>query len=69
MNWQLHWLEAEGELEPWRERIAAEIEAAKSAIGRVLPPPRLDILVQRLPGATIPEIGMVVTPTESACSP
>jgi hypothetical protein len=58
MEWQLHWLEAEGDLGPWRERIAAEVEAARSAMERVLPPLRLDILVVRLAGATIPEIGM-----------
>ncbi|UFN46911.1 DUF2268 domain-containing protein [Roseomonas sp. OT10] len=59
MAWQLHWLEAEGSLAPWRDRIGAEIDAARTAVARLLPPPRLDILVQRLPGAGIPELGMV----------
>lgn len=59
MDWQLHWLEAEGDLGPWRERIAVEVETARLAAERVLPPLRLDVLAQRLAGATIPEIGMV----------
>ena len=59
MDWQLHWLEAEGEIAPWRDRIAAEIDETRQSIARVLPPPRLDILIQCLPNAVIPEIGMV----------
>ena len=59
MQWQLHWLEAEGDLGPWRDRISAEIEATRQLFARALAPPRLDILVQRLAGAVISEIGMV----------
>ena len=59
MDWRIHWLEAEGELEQWRERIAAEIGAAWDAVAGVVRTAPLDILVQRLPGAGIPEIGMV----------
>ena len=59
MEWRLHWLEAEGELNSWRERITSEIEAAWEAVARLVHTPLLDILVQRLPGAVIPEIGMV----------
>lgn len=59
MHWQVHWLEAEGDLTPWRPAIASEIAAARSAVAQVVPPPRLDILVQRLAGAVIPEIGLV----------
>ena len=59
MEWRLHWLEAEGELSSWRERITSEIEAAWEAVARLVHTPLLDILVQRLPGAVIPEIGMV----------
>lgn len=58
-EWTLHWLEAEGELRPWRTVIEAEIGAAYDAISGLLAPPRLDILLQRLAGAAIPEIGMV----------
>ncbi len=57
-NWRLHWLEAEGELGPWRSAITAEIEAARRALAVHVMVPRLDILVQRLAGAVIPEIGM-----------
>lgn len=57
MEWHLHWLEAEGELTPWRDRIAVEIETARMAVAGVLPPFRLDILVERVAGAVIPEIG------------
>ncbi len=58
-DWQLHWLEADGDLSPWRELVTAEIEATRKIVAKLLPPPRLDILVQRLPGAVIPELGMV----------
>jgi hypothetical protein len=58
-EWTLHWLEAEGELEPWRPHIAAEIEATKAIVSRLVAPPRLDILIQRIAGWVIPEIGMV----------
>ncbi|MGU3536452.1 DUF2268 domain-containing putative Zn-dependent protease [Methylobacterium sp. A54F] len=57
MAWQLHWLEASGDLRPWREAIVAEIETARLAVASVLPVSPLDILVQRLPGAVIPETG------------
>lgn len=58
-DWNLHWLEAEGTLAPWRVKIAAEITAAHEAVAGFVKPPRLDILVQRLSGWVIPEIGMV----------
>lgn len=59
MQWELHWLEAEGDRGPWRDHIAAEIEATRQLVARATTPPRLDILVQRPAGAVIPEIGMV----------
>ena len=27
MDWQLHWLEAEGDLSTWRDQIATEVAA------------------------------------------
>lgn len=57
MLWRLHWLEASGDLRPWRDRITAEVEIARNAVAGVLPVFPLDILVQRLPGAVIPETG------------
>jgi Predicted Zn-dependent protease (DUF2268) len=59
MDWQLHRLEAEGDLSKWREQIATEVAATYAIVSRLTTPPRLDILVQRLAGAVIPEIGMV----------
>ncbi len=59
MQWEVHWLEAEGDLGPWRDHITAELEATRQLIARAVAPPRLYILVQRLTGAVIPEIGMV----------
>ena len=59
MDWQLHWLEAEGDLGTWRERITTEVAATYETVSGLITPPRLDILVQRLAGAVIPEIGMV----------
>lgn len=57
MAWRLHWLEASGDLGPWRAAIAEEVEIARTAVAGVLPVPPLDILVQRLPGEAIPETG------------
>ena len=58
MDWRLHWLEAEGDLTPWRDVILAEVEAAKIAIARLMPPCTLDILIWRRASPVIPEIGM-----------
>ncbi|TXN20120.1 MULTISPECIES: DUF2268 domain-containing putative Zn-dependent protease [Methylobacterium] len=57
MSWHLHWLEASGDLRPWRDTITAEVEIARKAVAGVLPVPPLDILIERLTGATIPETG------------
>jgi hypothetical protein len=58
MDWRLHWLEAGGELTLWRDVINAEVEAARTAIARLMPPCKLDILIRRRPGQVIPVIGM-----------
>ncbi len=58
-EWHLHWLEAEGSLDSWRRKITEEINASHMTIKCFVPPPRLDILVQRVSGTVIPEIGMV----------
>lgn len=57
MDWRLHWLEAEGDLAAWRDRIGLEIDAARQAVAGILPPFQLDILVERVTGAVIPEVG------------
>src|SRR5262249_21780641 len=46
-DWTPHYLEAPGSLEKWRPLIDAEIEATHRIIAPLVPPPRLDILVQR----------------------
>jgi hypothetical protein len=58
-QWNLHWLDASGDLSPWRTQIASEIEASRIAVARIVEPPKVDILLQRAAGAVIPEIGMV----------
>lgn len=58
-KWTLHWLEASGSLAELRRELIDEFAAAYEAIARLMPPPRLDVLIQRLPGETIPEMGLV----------
>ena len=58
-KWTLHWLEASGSLAEFRHELVDEFDAAYEAIARLMPPPRLDVLIQRLPGETIPEMGLV----------
>ncbi|UOK36597.1 DUF2268 domain-containing protein [Pseudomonas palleroniana] len=57
--WTLHWLEASGSLAEFHQVLKEEFELAYRAIARRMPPPRLDVLVQRLPGETIAELGLV----------
>jgi hypothetical protein len=58
-GWSLHWLEASGDLSRYRAEITAAFEQSYRAVSGMLPPPRLDILIQRLAGATIPGVGIV----------
>ena len=58
MSWRLHWLEAEGDLGSWRERVATDVDAAREALAALLPMPTLDVLVQRRLGGGIPEYGI-----------
>jgi hypothetical protein len=57
--WTLHWLEASGSLAQFRPELIREFEVAYGAIAQLMPLPRLDILIQRLPGETLPELGLV----------
>ncbi|XCY77627.1 DUF2268 domain-containing putative Zn-dependent protease [Pseudomonas sp. CBR-F] len=57
--WTLHWLEASGSLAQFRPELIREFEVAYEAIAQLLPPPRLDILIQRLPGEILPELGLM----------
>jgi hypothetical protein len=38
MDWQLHWLEAEGDLNTWREQIATEVAATYAIVSRLITP-------------------------------
>ncbi|WLH10596.1 DUF2268 domain-containing putative Zn-dependent protease [Pseudomonas hefeiensis] len=58
-KWTLHWLEASGSLAEFRRELTDEFDAAYETLARLMPPPRLDVLIQRLPGETIPEMGLV----------
>ncbi|NHV88755.1 DUF2268 domain-containing protein [Cronobacter dublinensis] len=57
-RWTLHWLQAQGDLRDYRDRITDETTAACETLATVMTPPRLDILVHRAPGQVIPEIGL-----------
>ncbi|MCS4250516.1 DUF2268 domain-containing protein [Pseudomonas sp. BIGb0164] len=57
--WTLHWLEASGSLVEQRGQLTLAFENAYQAISRWMPPPRLDVLIQRLPGETLAELGLV----------
>lgn len=56
-EWTLHWLEAAGSLSGWRSEILSEFQIAYEALSAFLPPPRLDVLIQKARVATIPETG------------
>lgn len=58
-NWTSHWLTALGDLGRWRAQIISEIEAARAAVSTLVETHAIDILIQRVAGAGIPEIGMV----------
>lgn len=57
--WTLHWLEASGSLAELRSDLIGEFDAAYKTVSRLITPPRLDVLIQRLPGETIPEMGLL----------
>ncbi|HZC15456.1 MAG TPA: DUF2268 domain-containing putative Zn-dependent protease [Caulobacteraceae bacterium] len=56
-EWTLHWLEAEGDLQPWRDQISAQIEETRRLVSQHVEPTRLDVLINRGSGGVIPEIG------------
>lgn len=58
-HWTLHWLEATGSLSEYRAAISENIVTAESRLSQWLTPPRLDILIQNLPGQVIPEAGLL----------
>ncbi|MGF0237739.1 DUF2268 domain-containing putative Zn-dependent protease [Rhodococcus sp. IEGM1300] len=57
--WTLHWLEASGSLADFRSDLTGEFEAAYHTVSRLVQPPQLDVLIQRLPGEVLAEMGLV----------
>ncbi|MSE16943.1 hypothetical protein GKC49_18055, partial [Pantoea agglomerans] len=55
--WKLHWLEASGDVGPYKSSIVRAAELACEHLSSVTRVPRLDILVQCMPEAVIPETG------------
>lgn len=62
MGWTLHFLEAEGSLQPWRDYLEAEARRTEQRIATCLAPdsemPPVDVVTQRLRGGAIPELGL-----------
>lgn len=58
-QWTLHWLSASGDLGNFRSEILSSFETAYQKLSELLMPPRLDIIIERRPGETIPEMGIV----------
>jgi hypothetical protein len=56
-TWTLHWLQAAGSLAPWRARIRAEIDAGFEICARLVPPPRVDIVIHQIPHWPVRELG------------
>ncbi len=59
-NWKLHWLEAAGDLEPWRSQIARQVRTAHKALVPFVRPEPLDILVEGGREGVTPETGIGV---------
>ncbi|PKA41553.1 DUF2268 domain-containing protein [Rhizobium sullae] len=61
MKLNLHFLEAEGSLAPWRNAIRAQANSVAARIRAVVPPEfhqrSFDIVIQYLPDEVIPELG------------
>lgn len=55
--WKIHWLEASGDVEPFKSAIVRAAETACQHLSSATRAPRLDILVQCIPDAVIPETG------------
>ncbi|WP_390915564.1 DUF2268 domain-containing putative Zn-dependent protease [Pseudosulfitobacter sp. SM2401] len=59
MSWTLHWLEAEGDLAPWHEKISVQICEAEAAVASIVGPQAIDVLIAyRHSGPVIPELGL-----------
>jgi hypothetical protein len=66
-GWTLHWLEASGDLSGYRAEVTAAFEQAHRTVSAMMPPPHLDIFVQRLADAIIPGMGFPGVAHRSRC--
>lgn len=57
-NWTVHWLSASGNLDDHRSPIIDALQLAYTALSRHVPMPEMDVLIQRVGGRTIPELGI-----------
>jgi len=55
--WNIHWLEASGDVGQYKPAIVSAAETAFQHLSSVTRAPRLDILIQCVPEAAIPETG------------
>lgn len=55
--WKMHWLEASGDIELYKSAIIRAAAIACKRLSSVIHVPRLDILIQCMPEAVIPELG------------
>jgi hypothetical protein len=58
-DFALHWLEAAAPIGRWRAAVEAGVAEGWSAASRRADLPQMDIVLQVVPGAVIPELGMV----------
>lgn len=59
-NWNLHWLDASGDLSDLKNRLERDVRLSREALSPFVQPMPLDILVERGSEGNIPEIGMSV---------
>jgi len=57
-NWMVHWLDASGNLDDHRSPIIEALQSAYAALSRHVQIPKMDVLIQRADGHTIPELGI-----------
>lgn len=57
-NWNLHWLQAAGDLDRIAQAARTELSSAHAALAPFLEPPDLDILIERSSEGVIAELGL-----------
>lgn len=62
LDLRIHFLEADGSLAAWREQILTEVQSTAERVGGSVSPSDkaapVDVIVERRPGETIPELGL-----------